>query len=171
MQRGLNALLSGRATVLGTHRSCRSILWISVVVRRGSGREGAGLPQACAAQGLPVDRDGESTAAVRVRVLAARAAATERWAGHGWLCNAEVRGPALRSRFALPGPVLRPLDAGLRSGELTARSAAGRRAWGARGSGTGRCPQLITSGSRCVHAGAGHDTFPAGLPGVNRSHV
>jgi magnesium chelatase family protein len=34
-----------------------------------------------------------------------------------------VPGPALRSRFALPGAVVRPLDAGLRSGELTARGA------------------------------------------------
>jgi magnesium chelatase family protein len=65
----------------------------------------------------------ESTATVRARVLAARAAAAERWAGHGWRCNAEVPGPALRTRFALPGAVVRPLDAGLRSGELTARGA------------------------------------------------
>jgi magnesium chelatase family protein len=65
----------------------------------------------------------ESTATVRARVLAARAAAAERWAGHGWRCNAEVPGPALRTRFALPGAVVRPLDSGLRSGELTARGA------------------------------------------------
>jgi magnesium chelatase family protein len=65
----------------------------------------------------------EGTAAVRARVLAARAAAADRWAAHGWRCNAEVPGPALRSRFALPGAVVRPLDAGLRSGELTARGA------------------------------------------------
>ena len=66
---------------------------------------------------------GESTAAVRARVLTARAAAADRWAAHGWRCNAEVPGPALRLRFALPGPVLRPLEAGLRSGQLTARGA------------------------------------------------
>src|SRR3954466_13453187 len=35
----------------------------------------------------------ESTATVRARVLAARAAATERWAAAGWRTNAEVPGP------------------------------------------------------------------------------
>jgi magnesium chelatase family protein len=65
----------------------------------------------------------EGTAAVRARVLAARAAAADRWAAHGWRCNADVPGPTLRSRFALPAAVVRPLDAGLRSGELTARGA------------------------------------------------
>ncbi|MDN5857346.1 MAG: YifB family Mg chelatase-like AAA ATPase [Pseudonocardia sp.] len=65
----------------------------------------------------------ESTHTVRERVLAARAAAAERWAGEGWRTNAEVPGPALRSRFALPARILRPLDAGLRSGQLSARSA------------------------------------------------
>jgi magnesium chelatase family protein len=42
---------------------------------------------------------------------------------HGWRCNADVPGPAIRTRFALPAAVVRPLDAGLRSGELTARGA------------------------------------------------
>lgn len=70
-----------------------------------------------------VDEPAESTATVRARVLAARAAAAARWAEHGWRCNADVPGPALRSLFALPGSVVRPLDAGLRSGELTARGA------------------------------------------------
>jgi magnesium chelatase family protein len=65
----------------------------------------------------------ESTATVRRRVLAARAAASARWADHGWRCNADVPGPVLRTRFALPGNVVRPLDAGLRGGELTARGA------------------------------------------------
>jgi magnesium chelatase family protein len=65
----------------------------------------------------------ESTAAVRARVLAARAAAAERWAERGWRTNAEVPGPVLRTRFALPRKALRPLDAGLRAGELTARGA------------------------------------------------
>jgi magnesium chelatase family protein len=69
------------------------------------------------------DEPTEDTATVRARVLAARAAAADRWAAHGWRCNADVPGPALRSRFALPGAVVRPLDAGLRSGELTARGA------------------------------------------------
>lgn len=74
--------------------------------------------------GLAVASDGgESTAAVRRRVLAARAAAAERWAGEGWRTNAEVPGPVLRTRFALPRRAVRPLDAGLRAGELTARGA------------------------------------------------
>jgi magnesium chelatase family protein len=71
-----------------------------------------------------VDSDpGESTAVVRARVLAARAAAAERWADNGWRCNAEVPGPVLRGRFRLPRSVVRPLDEGLRRGELTARGA------------------------------------------------
>jgi magnesium chelatase family protein len=74
---------------------------------------------ALAASGEPA----ESTATVRARVLAARAAAADRWAAHGWRCNADVPGPALRARFALPGAVVRPLEVGLRSGELTARGA------------------------------------------------
>jgi magnesium chelatase family protein len=65
----------------------------------------------------------EDTATVRGRVLVARAAAADRWAAHGWRCNADVPGPALRARFALPAAVVRPLDSGLRSGELTARGA------------------------------------------------
>ena len=65
----------------------------------------------------------ESTATVRRRVLAARSAAAERWAGQGWRTNAEVPGPVLRTRFALPRSAVRPLDAGLRAGELTARGA------------------------------------------------
>ena len=67
--------------------------------------------------------DAEDTATVRARVLAARAAASARWAGNGWRTNAEVPGPVLRSRFGLPQAVVRPLDAGLRAGELTARGA------------------------------------------------
>src|SRR5262249_20511518 len=67
--------------------------------------------------------ESESTAVVRARVLAARAAAAERWAGEGWRTNAEVPGPVLRSRFALPRSAVRPLDAGLRAGMLTARGA------------------------------------------------
>ena len=57
------------------------------------------------------------------RVIAARAAAAARWAGHGWATNAEVPGPVLRTRFALPAAVVRPLDSALRAGEITARGA------------------------------------------------
>ncbi|MFC4945388.1 YifB family Mg chelatase-like AAA ATPase [Pseudonocardia sp. GCM10023141] len=65
----------------------------------------------------------ESTATVRARVQAARAAAAERWAGQPWRTNGEVPGPVLRSRFALPPQAVRPLDARLRTGDLTARGA------------------------------------------------
>lgn len=65
----------------------------------------------------------EDTATVRARVLAAREAAARRWAGDGWRSNAEVPGPVLRTRFALPRSAVRPLDVGMRAGELTARGA------------------------------------------------
>jgi magnesium chelatase family protein len=67
--------------------------------------------------------DTEGTATVRARVLAARAAAAARWGPCGWRTNGEAPGPVLRSRFALPRSVVRPLEVGLRSGELTARGA------------------------------------------------
>ena len=70
-----------------------------------------------------VSGDEESTATVRERVLAARAAAAARWAEQGWRTNAEVPGPVLRTRFALPRNSVRPLESALRSGELTARGA------------------------------------------------
>jgi magnesium chelatase family protein len=70
-----------------------------------------------------VTEAGESTATVRDRVWAARAAAAARWAADGWPTNAEVPGPVLRARFALPRAAVRPLDAALRAGELTARGA------------------------------------------------
>lgn len=65
----------------------------------------------------------EDTATVRARVLAARGAATERWGALGYRTNAEIPGPVLRTRFALPRSAVRPLDAGLRAGQLTARGA------------------------------------------------
>jgi magnesium chelatase family protein len=70
-----------------------------------------------------VGADAESTATVRARVLTARATAADRWGEHGWRTNAEVPGPALRTRFALGRSAVRPLEAALRSGELTARGA------------------------------------------------
>jgi magnesium chelatase family protein len=66
---------------------------------------------------------GETTAAVRARVLAARAAAAARWAEHGWRTNSEVPGPALRTRFRLPSEVVKPLEKALECGQLTARGA------------------------------------------------
>lgn len=79
----------------------------------------------------PAGEAPESTAVVRARVLAARDAAEQRWAPYGWRTNAEVPGPVLRTRFALPPTVLRPLNAALRAGRLTARGAdrALRLAW------------------------------------------
>ena len=66
---------------------------------------------------------GESSATVRARVLAARAAAAGRWSEHGWRTNSEVPGPMLRGLFRLPREVVRPLDSGLQHGQLTARGA------------------------------------------------
>jgi magnesium chelatase family protein len=70
-----------------------------------------------------VGGDAESTATVRARVLTARATAADRSSEHGWRTNAEVPGPALRTRFAMGRSAVRPLEAALRSGELTARGA------------------------------------------------
>jgi magnesium chelatase family protein len=69
------------------------------------------------------DETAESTEVVRKRVLAAREAAAERWAQQGWRTNAEVPGPALRTAFALPRAVIRPLEERMRAGELSARGA------------------------------------------------
>jgi magnesium chelatase family protein len=65
----------------------------------------------------------EATEAVRGRVMLARKRAVARWAGRGWLSNAEVPGPVLRREFALPGKVTALLDRGLDRGVLTARGA------------------------------------------------
>jgi len=65
----------------------------------------------------------ESTEVVRGRVMLARKRAVERWAGRGWLSNAEVPGPVLRKEFALPREATALLDKGLDRGVLTARGA------------------------------------------------
>jgi magnesium chelatase family protein len=65
----------------------------------------------------------EDTATVRARVTIARAAAGERWAGHGWRSNAEVPGSALRGQFRLPRSALAPLEQALYRGEISARGA------------------------------------------------
>lgn len=74
---------------------------------------------------------GESSAAMRTRVVAAREASRERWAGRGWCTNAEVPGSALRTRYALSPEVTRPIGQFLRDGRVTARGAdrALRLAW------------------------------------------
>lgn len=74
----------------------------------------------------------ESSAQVRERVIAARAAARDRWKAHGWQTNAEVPGSALRrGHFRLPPGVTRPIELFLRDGRVTARGAdrALRLAW------------------------------------------
>jgi magnesium chelatase family protein len=65
--------------------------------------------------------EGETTAAVRDRVAAARAAAAERWAPHGVRTNAEVGGPLLRRRFRLDRTTMAPLREALDRGELSVR--------------------------------------------------
>lgn len=69
------------------------------------------------------DESAESSAAVRQRVAAARAAAALRWDRHGWRTNADVPGPALRQHFRLSPAALAPLERALRTGVITARGA------------------------------------------------
>ncbi len=66
-------------------------------------------------------RAAEDTATVRARVLAARAAAEQRWRAHGWRTNAEVPGPVLRRSFRLPRETTASLERALREGRVTAR--------------------------------------------------
>jgi magnesium chelatase family protein len=64
----------------------------------------------------------ESSAVVAERVAKARAAATARWADHGWRTNAEVPGTALRnSPWRLPARDTAPLRDRMDSGSLSAR--------------------------------------------------
>jgi magnesium chelatase family protein len=64
---------------------------------------------------------GESTAAVRDRVKAAREAAAERWRQHGIRTNAEVSGVLLRRRYRLEADVMAPLKTALDRGLLSIR--------------------------------------------------
>lgn len=64
---------------------------------------------------------GESTAMVRERVAAARAAAAERWKSSGIRTNAEVSGPLLRRRFRLAPRAMEPLNTALDRGVLSIR--------------------------------------------------
>ena len=64
---------------------------------------------------------GESTAAVRDRVKAAREAAAERWHQHGIRTNAEVSGVLLRRRYRLEADVMAPLKTALDRGLLSIR--------------------------------------------------
>lgn len=65
----------------------------------------------------------ESTAAVRSRVVQARAAAAERWGPHGFRTNAEVSGAVLRRRFRLGTTVMAPLKAAMERGLISIRGA------------------------------------------------
>ncbi|MGH3696770.1 MAG: YifB family Mg chelatase-like AAA ATPase [Pseudonocardiaceae bacterium] len=69
------------------------------------------------------DAEPESSAAVRERVVQARAAARARWVGTGWSTNAEVPGPVLRRRFRLSRAVTEPIEVALHRGLVTARGA------------------------------------------------
>jgi magnesium chelatase family protein len=70
---------------------------------------------------LALGAQGESTATVRARVEAARAAARERLAGTEWLTNAEVPGPDLRRLWPVPDRALRPIYTDLDRGRLSTR--------------------------------------------------
>lgn len=64
----------------------------------------------------------EPSAMVAGRVAKARAAATARWAAHGWRSNADASGTVLRAPpWRLPAAVLRPLRHELDTGSLSAR--------------------------------------------------
>ena len=65
--------------------------------------------------------DGESTAAVRERVAAARAVAEERWRPHGIRTNAEVSGALLRRKFRLDAAAMEPLRTALDRGVISIR--------------------------------------------------
>ncbi|MGU3503259.1 YifB family Mg chelatase-like AAA ATPase [Mycobacterium sp. C31M] len=66
---------------------------------------------------------GEPTAAVRARVAAARAAATERWQRLGVRTNAEVPGPALRNTFRPSKASMTLLRSAVDKGQLNLRGA------------------------------------------------
>ncbi len=64
----------------------------------------------------------ETTATVAARAAAARAAAAQRWRDTPWEINGAVPGSTLRkSRWLLPNAVLRPAQAHLEQGSLSAR--------------------------------------------------
>ena len=65
----------------------------------------------------------ESSAAVRARVAAARAAAAERWRPYGFTTNAEVTGAVLRRHFRLDAAVMAPLTRALDRGLVSIRGA------------------------------------------------
>lgn len=70
---------------------------------------------------LAPDLTAEPTAAVRTRVLAARAAAAERWAGRPWQVNAGAPGSVLRRELRLPAATTTSASRALERGLLSAR--------------------------------------------------
>jgi magnesium chelatase family protein len=64
---------------------------------------------------------GESTAMVRDRVAAARAAAAERWRPHGVQTNSEVSGSLLRRQYRLGHDAMQPLRQALDRGVISSR--------------------------------------------------
>lgn len=71
--------------------------------------------------GLLTDRAGESSDAVRARVVAAREAARARWRSFGVRTNAEVPGPVLRRELPLSAPARAPLETAVRRGRMSPR--------------------------------------------------
>lgn len=65
----------------------------------------------------------ETSAAVRIRVTAARERQALRFAGQSWRLNADAPGPQLRERWPLPEKAARLLDEHVYNGELTRRGA------------------------------------------------
>jgi magnesium chelatase family protein len=64
---------------------------------------------------------GESSAAARERVAAARTAAAQRWQPHGIRTNAEVSGALLRREFRPEAKAMQPLRTALDRGQLSIR--------------------------------------------------
>ncbi|WP_216907643.1 ATP-binding protein [Nocardia noduli] len=71
------------------------------------------------------DDSRESSAEVRARVSAARAAAVRRWREHGYTSNARVPAPLLCRQFPLSPKEAAPLGAALGLGRITRRGAEG----------------------------------------------
>ena len=71
--------------------------------------------------GAFAQQEGESTALVRARVAAARAAAAERWRAHGIRTNAEVSGSLLRQRFRIAHDAMEPLRTAVDRGVISIR--------------------------------------------------
>jgi magnesium chelatase family protein len=76
-----------------------------------------------AVRGVDRGTTGEASAAVALRVAAARGAARERLAATPWTTNAEVPGPWLRRRLGADSDLLADVDRALERGTLSLRGA------------------------------------------------